>query len=973
MGRVSWQDIYDYPDEELVRWLYIPSTNTVATAPFADKTHYQIFYDQGYQALDRKNIEWWGGYYVPLTGQLHISHYPEDHGDVAATVDEDQVEHAVRNYFDSVRTSSIDDGSCPVCRHELDTDAGGYAYCSNCGWFPTDDTIPGETQNSEDYLHERDFPDYLNDPGFPTYLQHVARIWNVQVVKNLGFGGTTGPGATGRPFITDGENLWVGENSSAHEALLYAIKNQDERERATDVYESHVHGGVHNPDYGNGASGYFVNGKAKGILGSYDLAQQAVPTLIQLFGDDDSGEGMHWINAKTSHIELLDDVFKPHSNDDETRRTFIYLAPVDTLYLARNNAYHHDIEYWLYQHRPDDWRSLYGTKGYIDNEKDIALGFIERNWEDHALEARMYYAEGMDNLPDHIINELSNEFGEKVYVRDWEYPVAMDPFDRYDPQPEYEEEPTQQYPSGWSRDEGIIASFLKIAADVRQLAQRAYDQIHARQDVAKIFELADVWDKEYLQKQDSLHGSNFGKIFPDAPQKDPTTDAEARRFRQTQNAHVLANQIQYALINMLNNYPASYKLMSNAVKTLKTWAHEAENQSGEGQNVQWNRDPGRHVGDIYGQAGTLLTKLRQENRTPEGMDVNQMNFGQVQDWLYEYQESQRNENGGYLTNDVVYDLGNGWHIVRINNNEDLRTEGELMGHCVGGYCDNVRMGYSLIYSLRDPKNSPHATIEIRGQGLHVNPLAPANEGYNEDQATVPPEEDWEVAQIQGKKNEEPIPEYQAMIKQWFEYLQDEQGVHFAPYLMSNLVEYVQDADELMSWYEAHANDPEPTNTERDAYGLPKSNPDENEFEFQWSTLIDYCLDSLRYNDRRNWSYQSHYSPQELVAALTVAANRYKLPLQDREKYIEGGWQELQEDEEKIDDLNLDYYHDVAQAGWEFHHPDEAMDAAHDDYLQYHDEARNELMNELFGDQYDFMSRLQSAWIGNQVQTKVIYV
>lgn len=35
-----------------------------------------------------------------------------------------------------------------------------------------------------------------------------------------------------------------------------------------------------------------------------------------------------------------------------------------------------------------------------------------------------------------------------------------------------------------------------------------------------------------------------------------------------------------------------------------------------------------------------------------------------------------------------------------------------MGHCVGGYCDDVASGRTQIYSLRDKKGQPHVTIEV---------------------------------------------------------------------------------------------------------------------------------------------------------------------------------------------------------------------------------------------------------------------
>ena len=43
--------------------------------------------------------------------------------------------------------------------------------------------------------------------------------------------------------------------------------------------------------------------------------------------------------------------------------------------------------------------------------------------------------------------------------------------------------------------------------------------------------------------------------------------------------------------------------------------------------------------------------------------------------------------------------------------KQLKYEGDTMGHCVGGYCDDVLEGRSRIFSLRDAKGEPHVTIE----------------------------------------------------------------------------------------------------------------------------------------------------------------------------------------------------------------------------------------------------------------------
>lgn len=55
-----------------------------------------------------------------------------------------------------------------------------------------------------------------------------------------------------------------------------------------------------------------------------------------------------------------------------------------------------------------------------------------------------------------------------------------------------------------------------------------------------------------------------------------------------------------------------------------------------------------------------------------------------------------------------------WHNTQANDlRGGLAAEGEHMGHCVGGYCDDVLQRGTKIYSLRDAKGKPHVTVETR--------------------------------------------------------------------------------------------------------------------------------------------------------------------------------------------------------------------------------------------------------------------
>lgn len=65
--------------------------------------------------------------------------------------------------------------------------------------------------------------------------------------------------------------------------------------------------------------------------------------------------------------------------------------------------------------------------------------------------------------------------------------------------------------------------------------------------------------------------------------------------------------------------------------------------------------------------------------------------------------------------EVVKTYDDGFFWVRVFGKESLIREGSRMGHCVGSYYDRVKDMSCTIYSLRDPKNEPHCTVEeVRG-------------------------------------------------------------------------------------------------------------------------------------------------------------------------------------------------------------------------------------------------------------------
>lgn len=63
------------------------------------------------------------------------------------------------------------------------------------------------------------------------------------------------------------------------------------------------------------------------------------------------------------------------------------------------------------------------------------------------------------------------------------------------------------------------------------------------------------------------------------------------------------------------------------------------------------------------------------------------------------------------------DFDDDYRWVILTTKMCLDREGKLMSHCVGSYADKVSSGNTKIYSLRDPKNEPHITVEVTGNSV----------------------------------------------------------------------------------------------------------------------------------------------------------------------------------------------------------------------------------------------------------------
>ena len=258
------------------------------------------------------------------------------------------------------------------------------------------------------------------------------------------------------------------------------------------------------------------------------------------------------------------------------------------------------------------------------------------------------------------------------------------------------------------------------------------------------------WKKYLLEAERDakvLRNINIDFIKKEMPIK---PDEEVRdyfaRIQQLERDPFYMNPIfPQVLVDWMESLPDEY-FPTQGRKRFAKWLgnsvyyHQAEtlNNAAAFTNIEdlqvYNNDV-RYIADYLNGSDDFPTDLWEKS-------LNGM-YDLAVEW-HETLKFKEDPTGTYKTKDIVHQFENGFSIVKVPP-QDLETEGEHMGHCVGGYCDAVNSGALEIYSLRDKKNRPHATIEL------------AKARY-EEQPTI--------RQIKGKGNDTPVDKYRPMIKQW---------------------------------------------------------------------------------------------------------------------------------------------------------------------------------------------------------------
>lgn len=129
--------------------------------------------------------------------------------------------------------------------------------------------------------------------------------------------------------------------------------------------------------------------------------------------------------------------------------------------------------------------------------------------------------------------------------------------------------------------------------------------------------------------------------------------------------------------------------------------------------------------DIRGKVEHVVDFLKSQMSQNPNMNLQSFQaeeaFKQSAAWLEQLLKKKIEEEVEGKDYEVILTEGSFKWIKLISENA-LSREGRLMGHCVGGYWKQVQGGAVEIYSLRDSKNEPHATIEYQPKRREINQI-----------------------------------------------------------------------------------------------------------------------------------------------------------------------------------------------------------------------------------------------------------
>jgi len=253
---------------------------------------------------------------------------------------------------------------------------------------------------------------------------------------------------------------------------------------------------------------------------------------------------------------------------------------------------------------------------------------------------------------------------------------------------------------GSARDDlglGHIVDYLEAATEPYTHAR------HAIQGIDEVDEVAPRLVREYAH--DLLHGRMEGGL----------DDAQLQRWRNLHNAGLL---LEPEALSRLSVPDAARKAIQwNRMMSEAAVAEDAPLQKGwkvhkdygpEGNGMRWvefGKPETQFTADTLPSGYRLVQK-----RSGSGALKPNVDYWDVQSEKPGTSPMAWTGNPGDSPEEVLSRFSK-WHNAS-GLREGLSAEGDAMGHCVGGYCDDVISRGTKIYSLRDAKGRPHVTVEV---------------------------------------------------------------------------------------------------------------------------------------------------------------------------------------------------------------------------------------------------------------------
>jgi len=106
--------------------------------------------------------------------------------------------------------------------------------------------------------------------------------------------------------------------------------------------------------------------------------------------------------------------------------------------------------------------------------------------------------------------------------------------------------------------------------------------------------------------------------------------------------------------------------------------------------------------DLLRRSGNAIAQWAKLNR----VDLMKKSLAEVAEAIKTFRYSSKVRQGV-----VVHKFKSGWTVQELQTKRELDDEHKALDHCVDTYCERVKLGKSVIYSLRDPDGVPYITME----------------------------------------------------------------------------------------------------------------------------------------------------------------------------------------------------------------------------------------------------------------------